>query len=264
MTFKRILIGLVVVIALGGVGLFILDRTIFAPVEVSTAAPVAPTLAAPTTVPTGAPTTVPASAANSSIGTPAPTAESAGASVSDPTAGQLYRIDPAQSEVRYEVNETIFRDNRLNTAIGRTKGVAGEIRVNFAQPSQSQIGEIVIDISQFTSDESRRDNFIRRQGLESATYPQATFKPTSISGLPDKVAVGDDLKFTITGDLTVKQTTKPVTWNVELKVGDKQLTGSASTQILMSDFGVGPIRIPLLATEDQVKLIFDFVAVPAS
>jgi len=260
MTFKRILIGLAVVIVLGGAGLFILDRTIFAPVEVSTAAPIAPTLAAPTT----APTTAPASAANSPTDAPAPATESANASAPDPVAQQLYRIDPAQSEVRYEVNETFVRGNRLNTAIGRTKGVAGEIRVNFAQPSQSQMGEIVIDISQFTSDESRRDNFIRRQGLESATYPQATFKPASISGLPDKVAVGDNLKFTITGDLTVKQATKPVTWNVELKVGDKQLTGMASTQILMSDFGVGPIQIPLLATEDQVKLIFDFVAVPAS
>jgi polyisoprenoid-binding protein YceI len=244
------------VIALGGASLFILDRTIFAPVEVSTAAPVAPTLAAPTTAP--------ASAANSPTDAPAPTAESAGANAPDPASQQLYHIDPAQSEVRYEVNETIFRDNRLNTAIGRTKGVAGDIRVNFAQPSQSQMGEIVIDISQFTSDESRRDNFIRRQGLQSATYPQATFKPTSISGLPDKVAVGDDLKFTITGDLTVKQVTKSVTWDVEMKIGDKQLTGTASTQILMSDFGVGPIRIPLLATEDQVKLIFDFVAVPTS
>ena len=62
------------------------------------------------------------------------------------------------------------------------------------QPAQSQIGELVIDISQFTSDESRRDNFIRRQGLESATYPQASFKTTSITGLPDKVAVGDQVE----------------------------------------------------------------------
>jgi polyisoprenoid-binding protein YceI len=166
--------------------------------------------------------------------------------------------------VRYEVNETLFnQNNRLNTAIGRTKGIAGELRVDFAQPSHSQIGDIVIDISQFTSDESRRDNFIRRTGLESARYPQATFKTTSISGLPDTVAVGDEVSFTITGDLTVKQTTKPVTWNVKLKVGDNQLTGSASTQLLMSDFGVGPLQLPILATEDQVKLFLDFVAVPA-
>lgn len=241
MTLRRIVIGVVVLAVIGGGVLFVLDRSIFAPVEVSTAAPLAPTLA-------------PLAAA--------PTAASADPNTSAST--QLYKIDPAQSEVRYQVNETLFnQNNRFNTAIGKTKGIAGELRVNFAQPSQSQIGDIVIDISQFTSDESRRDNFIRRTGLESAKYPQATFKTTSIAGLPDKVAVGDDIKLTITGDLTVKETTKPVTWNVELKVGDKQLTGSASTQILMSDFGVGPLKLPILATEDQVKLSFDFVAVAA-
>lgn len=256
MALKRVLIGIIVLVAIGGGGLFILDRTIFAPVEVSTAAPIAPTLAAPTTAPV--------STANTTLNAPAPTAESTKASAADSATQQLYRIDPAQSEARYEVNETFFQGNRLATAIGRTKGIAGDIRVNFAQPAQSQIGDIVIDISQFTSDESRRDNFIRRQGLESATYPQATFKTTSITGLPDKVAAGDQITFKLTGDLTVKQTTKPVTWDVTLKVGDKQLNGSASTQILMSDFGVGPIQIPMLATEDQVKLAFDFVAVPAT
>ncbi len=241
MTFRRIVIGLVVLAVIGGGVLFVLDRSIFAPVAVSTAAPLAPTLA-------------PLAAA--------PTAASADANTS--ASAQLYKIDPAQSEVRYQVNETLFnQNNRFNTAIGKTKGIAGELRVNFTQPSQSQIGDIVIDISQFTSDESRRDNFIRRTGLESAKYPQATFKTTSIAGLPDTVAVGDDIKLTITGDLTVKETTKPVTWNVELKVGDKQLTGSASTQILMSDFGVGPLKLPILATEDQVKLSFDFVALAA-
>ncbi len=258
MTRKRVLIGLVVLAVIGGGVLFVLDRTIWAPVEVSTALPVAPTLAASTAAPT-----IASSSAATSAPAPAPTTASATANASDPATQQLYRIDPAQSEVHYEVNETFFQGNRLNTAIGRTKGVAGDILVNFAQPAQSQIGDIVIDISQFTSDESRRDNFIRRQGLESSTYPQATFKTTSISGLPDKVAVGDEISFQMTGDLTVKQTTKPVTWDVKLKVGDKQLTGSAATQILMSDFGVGPLQLPILQTEDQVKLFFDFVAVPA-
>jgi polyisoprenoid-binding protein YceI len=259
MTLKRIAIGLVVLAVIGGGALFVLDQTIFAPVEVSTAAPIAPTLAPLDAAPTRAPAAAPA--ATDPAPADAPTAVPTTASVSAST--QLYKIDPAQSEVRYQVNETLFQENRLNTAIGRTKGIAGELRVNFAQPAQSQIGDIVIDISQFTSDESRRDNFIRRTGLESARYPQATFKTTSISGLPDTVAVGDEVSFTITGDLTVKQTTKPVTWNVKLTVGDNQLTGSASTQLLMSDFGVGPLQLPILATEDQVKLFLDFVAVPA-
>jgi len=225
---KRIVIIVAVLAVIGGAGLFVLDRTVFAPVAANTDALTAPSL-----------------------------------SSSDPTT-QVYRIDASQSEVHYEVNETIFQGNRLNTAIGRTKGIAGDIAVNVAQPSNSQMGPIVINVSQFKSDEDRRDNFIRRSYLQSTQYPTATFVTKSIDGLPAQIKVGDQVSFAIGGDLTVKQTTKPVTWQVTLKLENNRLVGSATTQITMSEFGVGPIQIPLLSTEDNVKLVFDFVAVPAS
>ncbi len=98
--------------------------------------------------------------------------------------------------------------------------------------------------------------------MESSRYPQATFKTTSITDLPDTVAAGDEISFTVTGDLTVKQTTKPVTWNVTMKIEEGRLVGLASMQTLMSDFGVGPLQLPIVMTEDQVKLFFDFVATP--
>jgi polyisoprenoid-binding protein YceI len=175
----------------------------------------------------------------------------------------LYRIDATQSEARYEVGETFFQDNRFALAVGTTQGIAGELLVDFAQPSNTQIGDIVIDVSQFTSDESRRDNFIRNNGLQSATYPLATFSPHSIDGLPAQIAEGDSLSFTMSGDLTVKDTTRSVTWDVTLTLDGDQIVGAASTAIMMSDFGVGPIQLAFLATEDQVNLYFDFVAVPA-
>jgi polyisoprenoid-binding protein YceI len=62
----------------------------------------------------------------------------------------------------------------------------------------------------------------------------------------------------------VKQTTKPVTWNATLRLDNGKLIGSATTNIKMSDFGVGPIQIAMLVTEDDVKLFFDFVAVPVA
>jgi polyisoprenoid-binding protein YceI len=257
MTFRRIAIAVAALVVLGGVTLFILDRTIFAPAAVSTGTPVAPTLVAPTQLPAapGEPTVAaPSGPAATEAAPPASGASDAGA--------VLYRIDASQSEVRYEVDETFFQGNRLNTAIGRTRGIAGDVLVDFAQPSSSQIGEIVIDVSQFTSDESRRDNFIRRDGLQSSTYPTARFLPTSIEDLPEQVAIGDRVSFRVNGDLTVKETTRPVTWDMTLTVEDGRLVGSASTQILMSDFGVGPIQLAILVTEDQVNLFFDFVAVP--
>lgn len=249
MTLKRVLIVVAVLAVLGGVTMFILDRTVFAPVKVSSSLPSAPTLAVPTAGPKPA-----ATAAVTSM------PDAASTPVSAASGAQLFRIDAAQSEVRYEVVETFFQGNRLNTAIGRTKGIAGEVLVNLAEPAKSQIGSIVIDISQFTSDESRRDNYIRRNGLESGRYPTATFVTKSIDGLPASVKDGDSVAVTINGDLTVKQTTKPVIWTGTLKLANGQLIGSMTTGIKMSDFGVGPIQIAILVTEDAAKLFFDFVA----
>lgn len=241
---KIILIGIAIVIVAGGATMFVLDNTLFAPVEVSTAVPVAPAL------------DVSSQQAESSV-----SEEIVELAATDAV---LYRIDAAQSEVRYEVGETFFQDNRFALAVGTTQGIAGELLVDFAQPSNTQIGDIVIDVSQFTSDESRRDNFIRNSGLQSAAYPLATFSPTSIDGLPAQVAETNNLSFTMTGELTVKNVTRNVTWDVTLNLDGDQIVGTASTEILMSDYGVGPIQLAFLSTEDQVNLYFDFVAMPAA
>jgi polyisoprenoid-binding protein YceI len=254
--WKKILIAVVVIAALAGVGLFILDRTIFAPTQVSSAIPVAPTIAAPTKPP--AQPTQPPAATEAAPAQPQPTETAA------PAAGSatLYRIDAGQSEAHYEVSETFFQGNRLNLAIGRTKGIAGDVLVDFANPASSQIGTIVINVNQLTSDEGRRDNYIRNNALESAKYPEATFKPTKIEGIPASVKPGDSLTLKVTGDLTVKETTKPVTFEVTLTADQDKLTGSAVTEILLSDFGAGPIQLAMLQTEDKAKLVLDFVALP--
>ncbi|CAG0935282.1 Protein YceI [Thermoflexales bacterium] len=253
---KKILPIVVVIAVVAGGGLFVLDRTIFAPTAVSSALPVAPTLAAPTPAPTQAATPAPAATV---AATQAPAA-APGAAAGSAT---RYRIDAAQSEAGYEVGETFFQDNRFATAIGRTSAIAGDVLVDFAQPANSQLGTLVIDISQLTSDEGRRDNYIRNNGLESARYPEATFKPTKIEGLPASAQPGDELTFKVTGELTVKETTKPVTFDVTLKTGENQLSGTATTEILLSDFGAGPIRLAMLQTEDKAKLFINFVALPA-
>ena len=262
MTLTRILIGAVVLVAVAGLALFVLDRTIFAPVAVDTAAPVAPTLVLPPTGSTASPAASPVTTEGTASATSAPPTQAPDASSGAGSGVQRYQIDPEASEVRYEVGETFFNNNTFAIAVGRTSGLAGEVLVDFENPSNSQVGEIVVNVSQFTSDENRRDNFIRRSGLESSIYPEARFVPNEIQGLPETVAVGDQLSLNILGDLTIKETTQPSTWDVTLTVEEDRLVGSATTQILMSDFGVGPIQIPTLATEDEVNLFFDFVLVP--
>lgn len=176
---------------------------------------------------------------------------------------QPYRIDPATSQVSYEVSEVFFDENRFNTAVGLTSGIEGVVYIDPTNPRTSLVGPIEVDISQFTSDSGRRDDKIRQDFLESATFPIATFVPTQIEGLPQSYNEGDELTLQITGDLTVKEVTQPVTFAATVVGQDGQLRGQATATILMSDFGVGPISIlGILETEDEARLAINFVARP--
>jgi polyisoprenoid-binding protein YceI len=104
---------------------------------------------------------------------------------------------------------------------------------------------------------------IRRNFLQSSQYPIATFVSNKVDGLPASYTDGQDYTLKVTGDLTVKQTTKPVTFDVTTRLTGDTLSGKATTKILMSDFGVGPISLMgMLNTQDEVQITFDFIARP--
>jgi polyisoprenoid-binding protein YceI len=175
----------------------------------------------------------------------------------------VYKIIPDESQVSYEVGETFLNDNRFNLAIGVTKQIEGEITANKTDPTKSSIGPITVDISQFTSDSNRRDSAIRGRWLESEKFPKAVGKPTKIDTLPSSYKEGQDYTFKVTGDLKVRDVSKPVTFDVTARLNGDVLSGSAETTILLSDFGVGPISIGgMLNTEDKAKLILKFAAKP--
>ncbi|MBN2146709.1 MAG: YceI family protein [Anaerolineales bacterium] len=74
---------------------------------------------------------------------------------------------------------------------------------------------------------------------------------------------GVDYALQISGDLTVKEVTQPVTFEATVRLEGDTLSGSATATILMSQFGVGPIDIAgILKTEDEVKLTLMLVARP--
>lgn len=177
---------------------------------------------------------------------------------------QVYNIVAEESEAAYEVGEVFFnQNNRFNLAIGVTHAISGSVTIDAANPQNSAISTITIDISQFQSDESRRDERIRREWLESATYPIATFVPTSIEGLPESYVPGEAIVFRVTGDLTIRDVTNPVTFEVTAKLDGDTLTGTAASMILMTDFGFSPPTIAgMLEAENEVTMRLTFVARP--
>ncbi|HSF82517.1 MAG TPA: YceI family protein [Anaerolineales bacterium] len=175
-----------------------------------------------------------------------------------------YRIVAGESRLQYEVGEVFLnQNNRFNVAVGVTTQISGDIQVDLAEPQKSNLGPITADISQFTSDNNRRDNALRDRFIESRLFPNVTFVAREISGLPASYQEGQLVPLQISGDLTIRETTRPVTFEATVTIAANTLTGEATTTILMSDFGFGPIDIiGILKTEDEAKISLSFVARP--
>lgn len=191
------------------------------------------------------------------------TAEPA-ATVPAPTGTFTYGFDTTQTSVSYSVEETfINEDNRLAIAVGKTRDVQGTLTLNFDDPANSQFGEFSVNISTLRSDSRRRDEAIKTRWLESATYPTATFVVKGMEGFPANPQPGQEIAFKLLGDLTVRTGTQAVTWDVTAKLDGDKLVGTATTFIMMADFGVEPPSIGgILNVKDGVTLTLEFVMLP--
>jgi polyisoprenoid-binding protein YceI len=178
----------------------------------------------------------------------------------DPSPGEtLYRITDGSS-VSYEVEERLAGSTA--TARGVTDLVAGDIVVDRSRPAAARVGEIVVNVEAFESDSALRDKRIRHDHLESTEHPYARFVPTDVEGLPDDVVDGASHKVSITGDLTVKETTAPASFDGTVQLRGDRLAADVRATVRMSTYDVGPISVSgLVSTSDEVDLRLQLVAV---
>jgi polyisoprenoid-binding protein YceI len=172
-----------------------------------------------------------------------------------------FQIDSTSSTASFTVSEVLR--GQPKTVVGSTDQIAGEISVDTADPSSLQIGTVRIDARTFATDEGQRDNSIRRFILSTDRYEFIEFAPTAIEGLPGAIDVGTPFSFTVSGDLTVKDATSPVTFDVTATlVSAGRIEGAATATITRSQFGVTIPSVSFVAdVSDEVGLEFDFVAI---
>lgn len=176
----------------------------------------------------------------------------------------VYRIDPTQSQASYATDEKIAGAT-ADHAVGVTNGIAGDIAVNASNPSASRVGQIVINLEQLHSDNNLRDARLRAAYLSSHVYPLAIFNATAVTGLPARLADGQQYHFQISGNLTIKTTTAPVTFDAIGGTQNGKLTMQATTVVKQSTFGIGPISIAgFLTTANKVTLTLKLVALNPS
>lgn len=216
-----------------------------APAAVSPAVGPAATAAAPTTPPT------------------TPAAATAPAAV--PAGGTRLTIVADSSEARYRAREQLAGRNLPSEAVGSTKAVTGTILLGPNGEIVRGGSKITIDLRTLKSDESRRDGFIQRSTLQTATYPEADFVPAEARGLPNPLPTSGEATFDLAGDLTVHGTTRPTVWKVTARFSPAEIAGTATTTVKLEDFGMTSPRVgPVLSIEETLGLEIDFRAARSS
>jgi polyisoprenoid-binding protein YceI len=178
--------------------------------------------------------------------------------------GTLYTIVPGQSTAAFEIDEELR--GQPNHVVGTTGDVAGNIRVDTADAAVSSIGTVVVAATTFATDSSFRDRAIRGPVILNSADEQfqfITFEPSSISGLSGSITEDREVAFQVAGDLTVKGTTAPVTFDVTASITGGNLVGTAVATISRADFDIGIPSVPSVANvSDEVLIRLQFVAAP--
>jgi polyisoprenoid-binding protein YceI len=204
-----------------------------------------------------------------------------------------------ESTARYKIQEQLVNRNLPNYAIGETNSVEGELYIDTKNNSIHKNSTIEVNLTTLKSDSSRRDRYLKTRSLESSKYPTAKFTTDAVQGsewlatlnciyssinrLPPSLEdietkertiiekncfqnqpipnTGQD-EFKLNGSLTVRDVTKPISWNVKATwTGTTNITGTASTKFTFDYFNITKPSVSIvLGVADDIRLELDFVA----
>lgn len=167
----------------------------------------------------------------------------AGTAAAEPVA---YTFDKSHANLSFTYDHLGY-----STTDGRFGDWEGALLIDKETPANSSV-EFTIQIDSLDTFWKKRDDHLRSPDFfDAAKFPEATFKST-------EVAQTGETQLQVTGDLTIRDVTKPVTLDVAVTaLGDhpmakKPAAGFAvSTVIKRSDFGMDKF-VPYVGDEITV------------
>ncbi|NDJ85986.1 MAG: YceI family protein [Chloroflexi bacterium] len=143
-----------------------------------------------------------------------------------------WNIDPVHSSAQFSV-----RHMMVNKVRGVFSNLTGWLEFAEDTPESAQI-EATIDVSSIDTRTNDRDNHLRSPDFfDVENYPQMVFKSTSVKKTGENTGQ-------VTGDLTIKDVTREVTFDIEYygqadsPFGDVRAGFSGTSKINREDFGL--------------------------
>ena len=141
-----------------------------------------------------------------------------------------WKIDNAHTQVNFSAKHMMVTNVR-----GTFHDVDGTIELDENDPTRSR-GEFRVGAASVDTNFGARDTHLRSPDFfDAERFPDIAFVSTGIE------QVGDD-RFNVTGDLTIREVTKPITFEVTLEgivpgmSGARHAGFSASTKIVRADW----------------------------
>lgn len=142
-----------------------------------------------------------------------------------------WKLDPAHTAVEFSAKHLM-----ISTVKGRITDIEGTIYTDEKNPRNSSV-EVTLKAASLDTRTEQRDQHLRSADfLDVEKYPEIKFRSTRIEGEKDS--------FKLTGDLTIRDVTKPITLDVEFEGSTRDPWGgeragfSAKGKIDRRDFGL--------------------------
>jgi len=146
-------------------------------------------------------------------------------------------------------------------AIGETSDVTGTIIFNVNGSVLSEASVLTVGVDGLTSDESRGEGFLRRSSIQTSRFPDATFSINGTEGLDGPLPSEGSVSFTLLGNMTIRDVSKPVTLDAEAQFTGDSITATASTVITFDQFEMSkPSLAFILSVEGEIRLELDIQA----
>ena len=169
------------------------------------------------------------------------------------------------------VNNVVFMiDAPLESTNGTASGISGKANFDPADPASVK-GTITLDVASLrVSNSMMQDHLLGEQWMNVESFPTISFEITGTSNVRTS---GDTTDADVSGDLTIKGTTKAVTVPVKMtflkgklkerggsRVNGDLLVVRSSFSIKRSDYGINPGRM-LDKVSDEIGLKLSIVGI---
>ncbi|MDP9049315.1 MAG: YceI family protein [Acidobacteriota bacterium] len=170
-----------------------------------------------------------------------------------PAAPLDINLSLSSTAIHWTLNTTV------HTVHGTFKLKTGTLHIDPANGAAS--GQIVIDATSGESGDSARDKRMHEKVLESAKYPNITFRPTHVNGRVDLTSAGS---ITVDGIMNLHGQDHPMQITVNLRYKDASIASQSHFTIPFVEWGLKDPSFMMFRTEKVVTLDVDASVVPTS